>query len=271
MAVALLGALLAALCYGGATILQTIGAGRFLAASREPLRSRFWAGRVYLAGLALDGIGFLASVAALRTLPLFLVQSAVASSVGVTAVLAVWLLHEELALREVLALAMVGLGLVALAASAAPGPAVRIGVPARWAALAGAVLLGVLVVLVGRVPPRFRGPLAGVLAGLGFAGVGMCARVLDVPSPWWHLVEDPTVWALLTCAAFGTAAFARALALSGATRTAAITFSVETVLPAGVGLLWLGDAVRRGLSGLALVAFVAILVGCIVLARHVPE
>jgi drug/metabolite transporter (DMT)-like permease len=271
VAVALLGALLAALCYGGATILQSLGTSRFLAASHEPLWSRIWAGRLYLGGLALDGVGFLASVAALRTLPLFDVQSAVAASVGVTAALAVWLLHETLTPREVLAVILVGLGLVTLAVTAAPGPAVRIGGPARWAALAGAVLLGVLVLLLGPIPPRVRGPVAGVFAGLGFAGVGMCARVLDVPRPWWHLVEDPTAWALLTCAAFGTAAFARALALSGPTRVAAITFSVETVLPAGVGLLWLGDAVRPGLSGLAVVAFVAILVGCIVLARHVPE
>jgi drug/metabolite transporter (DMT)-like permease len=271
VASALFGALLAALCYGGATILQTVGVGGFLSASRQPLTSRIWAGRVYLGGLALDGVGFLASVAALRTLPLFLVQSAVASSVGVTAVRAVWVLHEELASREVVALIIVGLGLVALAVSAAPGPAVGLGATARWATFVVAVLLCLVVLLVGRVPARGRGVICAVLAGLGFAGVGLCARVLELPSPWWHLVLDPTAWALIACAVVGTAAFAMALALSGATRTAAITFSVETVLPAVVGLLWLGDAVRRGLSGLALVAFIAILAGCIALARHVAE
>ena len=51
-----------------------------------------WSGIVtqlpYLAGLALDGLGFVGNVVALRQLPLFLVEAIVAGSVGVTAVIA---------------------------------------------------------------------------------------------------------------------------------------------------------------------------------------
>jgi drug/metabolite transporter (DMT)-like permease len=42
----------------------------------------------YLLGLVADGLGFAGNVLALQRLPLFLVQSVVAGSVGVTAVIA---------------------------------------------------------------------------------------------------------------------------------------------------------------------------------------
>ena len=90
MLTGLLGAFAAAVLYGAATVLQAAGVRhlRTVPAS-APLAARLWAGRLYAVGLGLDAAGFLASIAALRTLPLFVVQSAIASSVAVTAVLAV--------------------------------------------------------------------------------------------------------------------------------------------------------------------------------------
>ena len=82
----LLGAFAAAVLYGAATVLQAAGVRSLrLVPAGAPLPARLWAGRLYAVGLALDGLGFLASIAALRTLPLFVVQSAIASSVAVTA------------------------------------------------------------------------------------------------------------------------------------------------------------------------------------------
>jgi hypothetical protein len=124
----LLGALLAALAYGAATVLQAVGVRRAAALPPgTPWRGRGRAGRPYAVGLALDGIGFLASVAALRTLPPFLVESAVASSVAVTAVLSVVVLGVRLGAAEVVALLVVVAGLTGLALTAAAGPAVQPG------------------------------------------------------------------------------------------------------------------------------------------------
>ena len=77
---------------------------------------------------------------ALRTLPLFLVESAVAASVAVTAVLSVLVLHVRLGATEVVALVAIGAGLTGLALTAAEGPAVRPGPSATWWLLAAAVL-----------------------------------------------------------------------------------------------------------------------------------
>ena len=98
--------------------------------------------------------------------------------------------------------------------------------------------------------------------------MGVAARVLVLPQPWWHLVLSPVAWALLLFAALGTACFAGALAKGSPTTTAAVTFSVETVLPATIGLVWLGDSVRSGLAGLAALGFAATLAGCVALARY---
>ena len=114
-----------------------------------------------------DAAGFLASIAALRTLPLFVVQSAIASSVAVTAVLAVVFLGARLERREIVALVVVGLGLLALALSATPERAVRLGPGAQWVMLAGVVPVAAVALagLVRRGPPS--AVLLAVASGLG--------------------------------------------------------------------------------------------------------
>lgn len=266
----LTGALGAAVAYGSATILQAIGVRRMATAepgSSLPVRARL--GRLYAAGLLLDGLGFLASIAALRTLPLFLVQSAVASSVAVTAILAVAVLGVRLSGKEIAALSGVGLGLVALAVSAMEGPAQRTGPRAGWWALLAVVPVVAVAVagLLTKTPAR-SSPLLAVAAGLAFGLVGIAARVLVVPDPLWHTLAEPALWALVAHGVLGTIAFAYALERGRTTSAAGITFATETVIPALIGLRFLGDGVRQHFAPVALLGFVLTLGGCIVLASR---
>ncbi|NED76694.1 hypothetical protein G3I51_31145, partial [Streptomyces sp. SID9944] len=90
-------ALGAAVCFGTATVLQAVaaraaagaegGSGGDAALLLRALRQ--WR---YLAGLALDGLGFLLQIVALRSLPIYAVGAALASSLAVTAVAAARLL-----------------------------------------------------------------------------------------------------------------------------------------------------------------------------------
>src|ERR1017187_6273131 len=68
----------------------------------------------FVASLGLDTLGFVAQLVALRRLPLFAVQAMIAANLAVTAVLAAWMIHIELAWREWLAVAGViaGVGLL---------------------------------------------------------------------------------------------------------------------------------------------------------------
>ena len=268
MAVGLVGAFAAAVLYGLGTVLQAVGVRRASASQDTGLWARLWAARLYAVGLGLDALAFLASLAALRTLPLFVVESAIASSVAVTAVLAVAVLGARLRRAETGALAAVAVGLVLLAVSAAGGSGTALGGTGTVLLLGATVAVAALGVLGHLLTAEPGHALLSVVAGLGFGGTGVAARVLTLPPHWWQLTTDPVVWALVGYAVVALVAYGLALARGSVTTTAAITFTVETVVPAAIGLVWLGDSVRPGYPLVAALAFVLTLGGCVLLARH---
>ena len=263
----LLGAFVAAVCYGAATIVQAIGVRRLAGHSpRRDLPAWARAGWPYAAGLALDIAGFVASVAALRTLPLFLVEPAIASSVVVTALLSVWVLRMRLSGREWVAVAAVVVGLALLAVSAEPGPAREVAPAWAWITLAGAVAVAAMAVVGVRIRGRPSAVLLAVASGVGFSGVGIAARLIEPRHPLWHSLGDPMFWALVAHGVLAVVCYGYALARGRVTTVAAITFSVETVVPAVIGLVWLGDSMRDHAEPLALVGFLVTVGACVVLA-----
>ncbi len=273
MVLALAGALLAAVCYGVASVLQSMAANAVARGGGLDLGllGRLVRQRTYLAGLAADGVGFLASVLALRSLPLFLVQSAIAGSVGVTAVVASRVLGVRLTRREWLALVALGAGLVLLGLSAHEGSAAALPLATRWAVLVSAAVLALTAARAGSLRPAVRLPALGALAGLAFAATGVAARSLEVPSPWWHVVADPLAWALPVQGLLGAQLFAMALQSGSVTVASAVTFVVETVVPSAVGLWLLGDSTRAGLAPVAAAGFVLAVVGAVLLSRFAGE
>jgi drug/metabolite transporter (DMT)-like permease len=260
-------ALFAALGYGSASVLQSVAARKEESGSGlDPrLLVRLSRSVPYVSGLGLDLAAFLASLVALRTLPLFLVQSAVAASVGVTAVIAA-AIGVRLQGREIASLVILGAGLLLLAASAQAeqGKALPLGV--RWGLLACVVVLAAAGALVGRDDrPRSAHALA-VLAGLAFTVVAVTARSLTVPSPLWHVLADPGLWAILALGGLGMLLFTTALQRGSVTSATALTFAVETIVPAGVGLAFLGDSTRPGFAPVAAVGFVLTIAGSLALA-----
>ncbi|WP_307626899.1 hypothetical protein [Streptomyces turgidiscabies] len=275
-------ALGAAVCFGTATVLQAMAA-RAAADGAAPgagpggdaallLRAlRQWR---YVAGLALDGLGFLFQIAALRSLPIYAVGAALAASLAVTAVVAAWLLRVRLSGVEWAAVGVVcaGLGMLGLA-SGTEGE--RAGSDTlRYAMLATAVGLLLLGLLGGRLPERGwgRGLVLGLGAGFGFGVVEVSVRLVDDVSVG-ALVGNAAVYALLVG---GAAAF---LALTSALQRGAVTVPMagmvigETIGPAVIGVVWLGDRTRDGLGWLAVAGFGVAVVGALALARfgEAPE
>jgi drug/metabolite transporter (DMT)-like permease len=267
MVVGMACALFAALGYGSASVLQSVAARK--AESSSGLDPRLFvrlAGSVpYLSGLGLDLGAFLASLVALRTLPLFFVQSAVAASVGVTAVIAA-AIGVRLQRREIASLVILGAGLLLLASSAQPEQGRPLALAVRWGLLSCVVVLGAAGALVARSNRRSAAQALAVLAGLAFTGVAVAARSLTVPSPLWHVGADPGLWALLTLGALGMLLFTTALQRGSVTSATALTFAVETIVPAGVGLVFLGDTTRPGFAVVAAVGFVLTIAGSLALA-----
>lgn len=262
-------ALGAAVCFGTATVLQAIAARSAAATGPGGDVALLWRALRqwrYLAGLALDGLGFVLQILALRSVPIYAVGAALAASLAVTAVVAARLLKVRLSRVEWAAVAVVcaGLALLGLAAGAEgdeEGPAWL-----KWAMLgaaAGVLLLGAVA---GRLPERGRALTLGLGAGLGFGVVEVSVRLIDGFSAG-ELFPNPATYALLLG---GGAAF---LLLTSALQRGSVTTATaglvlgETVAPALIGVVWLGDRTRPGLGWLAIAGFAVAVAGALALSR----
>jgi len=268
MVLGLVAAALAALLSGSGSVLQSLGIRRagmtdgsvlaLAALRKQPL---------YVTGFFVDILGFIAAATALHRLPLFLVQSVVASSIGITALITVFM-GNRLSRQGWTALAVTGTGLVLLGVSAEPGPAANLPTFWHWMFLLAVLPIAGLGVLANRTEGRWGSPLLALTAGLGFAAVAVSARSLHAPPELWRIVQDPAAWAIAVNGATAAVLFALALQRGAVTMVSAIVFATQTVVPSGIGLMVLGDAVRDGFLLTAMAGFLAAVGGAATLARY---
>ncbi|NUS44363.1 MAG: hypothetical protein HOQ24_11825 [Mycobacteriaceae bacterium] len=266
MAWSLLGAFAASVCFGVATVLQAVAARR---APSTPgvdprLLVRLATQLPYLAGISLDLLGFGLELAALRSLPLFVVQAIIAANLAVTALVAAQVMGVELTGREWAAVAVVCVGLAMLGSSAGRESAAQVSPAFRWSILGSALLLLAAGVAAGRLTAMARAVALGTVAGLGFGVVAIAARVLTGFAPL-ELLSDPAAYALAGGGAAAALFFATALQRGSVTATTAAVVVAETVVPAAIGIRVLGDQTRSGWQ--AVCGFVLALAGTLALAR----
>jgi drug/metabolite transporter (DMT)-like permease len=266
---ALFGVAAAALCSGTAAVLQA------RAARQESTRPGLDAGLLvrlarrpaYVAALALVVAGFALSFLALRTLPLFVVQSGRASSLAVTAVLAVVLLRTRLSRLEIGAVVGVVGGLVMLAASASADRSDDVPAGTRLGLL---LAVGALVLVASLVARRPAGPRVGltlgVLSGLSFAVLALGARIVRGFSPA-VLVVDPAAWAMGLAGLLGLLLAAMALQRTTVVAATAAMVATETVVGSALGAVLSGDRPLPGSTGTAVAGFALVLAGALSLAR----
>ena len=276
MAAALACALGTSLCYGVGSVLQAAAATATARAERLDPRllltlARGWR---YPLGLALDGVGFVLSLVALRSLPVYVVQSVVASFLAVTAVVGAAVLGLRLQKREVVALAVVVLGLVLVGLSAAPEPAPVVGSPTQWLVLAIAITLVLVSVPLGRTTRPGGVWLLGGVAGLAFGTVAVAARLLSTSVTLGRIAEDaralvgaPAFYAVLVATPLALVAYETALQRGSVVAATAPLVVGETVLPALAGLSLLGDHTRPGWGSLATLGFLLAVGASLLLCR----
>jgi len=274
--VSLAAALVAAICYGLAAVMQAIAVR---ASSRRPEPGAGDLGGVdpglivrmlrqwpFVASLAIDLLGFVCQLIALRRLPLFEVQVIIAGNLAVTAVLASWLMHTMLAAREWIAVTAVVAGVGLLGSSAgSQGPA-AVGDDFHLALIAALIAITLAGMAAARLPGAARTPVLGAIAGLGYGVLAVCARILPGFGPH-ELVRSPATYTLAAAGIISFVLYATALESGSVTVATASVILFETIPPAVVGVLLLGDATRRGMADLAAAGFVLALVSAIALAR----
>lgn len=272
MAFAYVAAILCAVCYGLASVLQSIGARRVEASDSIDARSlaRIATQIPYLIGLGLDGTAWVLSLLALAQLPLFVVQAMVAGAIGFTVLFAALFQHLRPTSRQIAFIGVLAAGLLGLALSGAPEEARSTPPAYSWGMWAGVIVIAVLGALAAK---KMRGDHAaaalGCLSGLAFGGTALCARALVADVSISDL-RDPLLWGMLAYGALGLIFFASALQRGSVTVATAWLFTAETVVPSIIGLTILGDSARPGYALIAAVSFIVTIVAAVGLTLVSP-
>lgn len=274
MLIGVAAALLACLGYGTASVLQSYAAGHSvdgITPERGPtMRSTVTAmlAPIFIAGMALDLLGFVGSLVSARLIPLFLSQTIMSANLVVTAVLSIFVLHVRLHRRDWTAIAIVLVALCILGATAGQLGDRDPGALMHWGVLVGsAIMLGLGVALV-RLLGRKAAVPAGLIAGVLYGAMAVAIRVVDGIDPLNPkvLLADPATWAVLVAGLGGFYLFTVALQVGSVNGVAAALVVGETVVPGIVGVVLLGDASRPGYGWLVAVAFIAAVAGAVALA-----
>ena len=250
--------------YGMASILQAVGAQRG-AGTMNTLRQP-----IYLAGLALDLLAWLSSLAALRTLPVYEVQALLAGSLAVTVVAARVFLGSRIRRTDAVAVVVAVVCLAVLVIASQPLGSVRPStVTQAWLALSAApiALLGWLAARAGRAS------VSAALAGLAFGGAALCARSIAGPdlsgdafAALAGLVGQPLVWSLAVFGVTGMLLYANALEHGNPGAVTAVLWIVEVIAPAAAGVAFLGDRSRPGWGPVAVISLLGACASAVQLA-----
>ena len=263
-------ALAGAVGYGLASVLQAIGARRTegtLGTLGHP---------AYLAGLGLDLLAWLASLVALRTLPVYEVQAVLAGSLAITVLIARVVLSARLRRRDLVAVVVTVGALAVLAASSGPQPVANLPAGTHWAL----ALAAIPVILAGWWAARAGlASVTAAFAGLAYGGTALCARIVTLPADPVHhlghalavLAADPAAWSLAGYGVAGTLLYAHALEHGQVGQITALLWVAEVVVPSVIGILVLGDTVRSGWGPATAAAVTAAVAAAAVLATAPAE
>jgi hypothetical protein len=262
-----------ALCvvaYGFANFLQALAVSRVAVhAGQDPkLLLRLATHKTYLAGVIFQFVGFVFAFLARADLPLFLVQTAAAAGLGVTAVLGVLLLKWRLPRAEVVLLGALAVGLAGLIISAQRSPSQELHTGEIIALATGVVVIGALGLVTTRLQGAPGSVALGALAGLCFGAAAVASRPLASIHTLTVFLADPLLYILVAYAAVGQLMLGLAMQ-RGSTTAAVASMDAAAVIPAAlIGLLLLGDRIEHGLEWLAAAGFVVTLGSILGLTRY---
>ncbi len=275
MLVSLTAALVAALFYGIASVMQAVAvheashrasedsAGGGVDPGLVPRMLRQWR---FVVSLCLDTLGFIAQLIALQRLPLFAVQAIVASNLAVIAVVASLVIGVALSWREWLAVTGVVAGVGLLGSSAGAEGATQAGAVFKLALIVAVAGLGICGLAAARLREPMRTLVLGTVAGFGYGLVGIAARVLNGFEPLM-LLRDPAAYAVAAAGIVSFVFYATALEGGSVTVATAAVVLAETLPPAVIGVVFLGDTTRPGLAPAAIAGFLLAVASAVMLAR----
>lgn len=267
MSAPVIACVVAALLYGVGAVLQGAGARRCDAAEGARGVAAIVGQAPYLGGLGCDVVAWALTMYAIHHLPQVAVQTTLAASVAVTAVLARCFLRSPLRTLDAVAIALGLAGLVMVGMAAGPvreRDSLILTETVLTTVVPFAAFLGV--VAVRRAGPVARAAVAGLLFSLGAAS----ARTLEMTTHPLALLAQPTAWAVVGYAGAGLVVHARSLEAGSVGPVTAALWSSEILVAAAAGFVLFGDRVRPGAWLIGLVG-VILSVGATVLLALSPS
>lgn len=261
-----------AVCNGIAAVLQKTSADKETRATsiNVGLLWRLIQDWPYVVGLMLDGLAWILTLVAVHTLPLFVVQPIIAFSVVITALIDRFVLGRRLGGGANVAMLCIFAGLALLALTAAPERARAVNEITRWAIISAPLLLGLAGSVFAKVQKPYATIVLGAISGVAFGGTAVVGRILNFSQPYWHLLFNPLVWALLAYGLVGILLFTIALQRHHASVVNAAMIAFETLAPITIGIFLLGDTPKNGSWGYVIAGASLAFVGTtlITTARH---
>jgi len=252
MVIGLGAALLAAVLFGVAGVVQAIAARRYGLFSWMMVG----VGVTYLLGWGLH-------LVAIAYVPLYVAQVGIALSLVVTAILAATVVGEPLALRHWIAIATMVVGLVLVVVAAGPVGSTHFETERTLMLYLGSAVTLVLGLLAARWQGPASGVLLGALAGIAYGGSPISTRALVDP----HLNAE-TILPALTVVSYGLLGFwlcSLGLRRAAVTAVNAPLILLETLIPAIIGITVFDDQVRAGWWPVAVIGFALSTAGALVL------
>ena len=254
MVIGLGAALMAAVLFGVAAVVQAVAARRHGLISWLMLL----VGVMYLFGWGLH-------LVAIAHVPLYVAQVGIAASIVVTALVAAKVVGEPLATRHWAAIAGMVLGLGLLVVAAGPVGDEAFTTDRTLALYVGFAFTLVLGLAAMRLHDARGGVLLGVLAGVAYGGSPIATRSLVDPA--WNA---ETIAPALTIGMYGVLGFwlySLALGRSAVASSSGPLVVGQTLVPALVGLWLLDDAVRDGWAAGVAVGMALAVTGAVRLGR----
>lgn len=219
-------------------------------------------------GTACQGAGFAFTLAARQHLPLLIVQACVVGGLAVTAIIQHVAGTRRIGSLDAAAILAVILGIVALAFTTVPGPAVPI--ETTHLVVIGATVGACALALLLRLPPG----VSGVFAGTGFAISAITARLLvadprlSMWRPWeWPLLSWIAAFLLLGGLVLGQVHLTIGLKGAAAVAVLGTNYLMSTLVPAVIGWSLLAEEPRQGTIWLVGLGLALALAGALTLLR----
>lgn len=242
-----------------ASKLPTLSFRRPLASFRSLLGNSRW-----LAGLGLEGVGWLLYIGALALAPLSLVQATAAGGIGILAIMVSRVTRVPLTRRErigvgvsVAGLALLGVSLLGNHSEGSVAGYLWVGV---WLVASAAAALVSIWLLAGTIG---GGPALGIAAGILFAAGDVSTKMAVAGGPQ----NIAFLASLIVFYGVGTAVLQAGFQRGSALTTAGLATLMTNALPIAAGMTVFGEPLPAGLVGAArIIAFAAALAGAVLLA-----